>query len=899
MTDRLERTEMDTLIRSVGVTGHRARNLVLDQADGRPGWALALCEVLVKGGGQDVLTGNAHLANVERYLRRAAESQTALDALACMAALGKMSTEAAHRLAPVVGLPPAELTGLLERLAQHGLLDRSVHGWSLQPSLRAPLVARWFFGEPAQRPWSTLVEAFPDYQRILTISAFTAASTGSPHARKVVEDLVDQLLPPVPDAAIDFGLLNEYATMDIHAGRRAVTYARSVLAADAPRPTHQIGSFRYDPAAFEIAVLLKGAARRWVLPEAVAALLDLAVGDTRPRHSTPDHPLRVLGDLANMIDPDRGTFVEIREQLLTITLEWIAAHPAPARWAVAVELLAKVFSPEVQGAWSDPGNLNTFSFSQGYDTAANLRRLLELVPRLADLFTQDPQACPPEALRPLVDLVGEWFRLAAGIRHGTTELNLEQRHAGRTGARCILEAIRPTVQPHPGLALRAQRVLEHRPSDDQDDADPPVAFELDPDLIDLIGGTREPNSEFTEWFRTRNDRLDRVAERVAALGPTDGTARFVDLTRSARLADHSADGNGTLLAARMALVMQEPVTWLRHAIRERDPALVRAVLVQTLETTSDTTAFADVTTHLQDPVLRPAIVTAALGCLGVDEFTDRVINDLDAADARLFDELLTVEEPTEVHHWLLTHPVPAIAAAAALTFAVAQPFGPALPEEWTGDWRAAVQNMHVDELDHHHSWKAERLLAYLAAHDPDLFEQWFARQLDRQRAEERLHPPEPRECVDALPRLPRVHRERLARKYSTLLHLPRFDVSLLAQLIGEDRELAERLLDDNVISIEQLLDAVTGQRGAVLEQLGPLLLERGVDAIDIAGHAGVLVGARFGDESTHHEQLLNFFHDLDKRVPALQPVAEAGQTQQTKLRDEAKDRERQARVRGG
>lgn len=116
------------------MTGYRARSVVLRQAEGRPGWALVLCDVLVKGDGEGLVTGAAHLANVERYLRRATESETALDALACVAALGIASSESAHQIAALVGPAPANLTGLLDRLARNGLLDRTERGWSLQPA---------------------------------------------------------------------------------------------------------------------------------------------------------------------------------------------------------------------------------------------------------------------------------------------------------------------------------------------------------------------------------------------------------------------------------------------------------------------------------------------------------------------------------------------------------------------------------------------------------------------------------------------------------------------------------------------------------------------------------------------------------------------------------------------
>lgn len=121
---------------------------------------------------------------------------------------------------------------------------------------------------------------------------------------------------------------------------------------------------------------------------------------------------------------------------------------------------------------------------------------------------------------------------------------------------------------------------------------------------------------------------------------------------------------------------------------------------------------------------------------------------------------------------------------------------------------------------------------------------------------------------------------------------------MLTHLVGHDAELAAQLLDENVINTEQLLDAVTGQRGNVLEQIGPLLLDRGADPGSIAAHAGLPVGASYGTGTSLHERLLRFFQELGDRVPALLPVAKAGQTQQAELLAKAAEQEHQERVRG-
>jgi non-ribosomal peptide synthetase component F len=105
---------------------------------------------------------------------------------------------------------------------------------------------------------------------------------------------------------------------------------------------------------------------------------------------------------------------------------------------------------------------------------------------------------------------------------------------------------------------------------------------------------------------------------------------------------------------------------------------------------------------------------------------------------------------------------------------------------------------------------------------------------------------------------------------------------MLTYLVDADRELAERLLDDRAITNEELLEVIAGQRNEVTEQIGSLLLDRGVAPELIAAAAGISHDVRNDPKS--HEQALEYFKALGERVPALLPVAEAGCAQQETLR---------------
>jgi hypothetical protein len=627
---------------------------------------------------------------------------------------------------------------------------------------------------------------------------------------------------------------------------------------------------------------------QWVLPDAVSGLLDLAVNDNRPRSQTPDHPLRVLAETAGRIDPDFGTDVRIRERLLGCMLTWLAEARDMERWMTAAEMLSAIFTTEVSGTWPDPGAPDTVTISQGIDSAAHLERLIDLWDRAAGIVNADGEAgqpqCPPEALAVLVDLAGEWMTLGSASAPSDMEVSAEQSRAGTRGGRRILESLRSAVQAVPGLAIRAQRLIDEQPHHGAA-ADSLAPFNVDRNLWDLAGsryifGADDLNAA----LQKKKAAAETLARRVASLAPRDGTEEFLELIRQARLAGDNTAGD--LVAECMRPHMSEPAAWYMEASQRQDPWLVRAALTQCLAEAS-ATPLTDDALHavLANPNLRGAVIVAVLDRTDLDETAESVIEDLGTGDIPLLTRIFVRETPSEIVHRLLTHHVPEIAGVAAASFAIGQEQGPPLPKQWQPAWRGAVRRMRAENLDQSDAWRIGELLKHLAEHDPDLFEQWFTQQLGEMIQRGFLSEPRPHGCEQHLGRLPQSHRERLARRCAGR---PRIGRSMLTYLVGADRELAERLLDDEAITNEELLVVIAGQRNEVTEQIGSLLLDRGTAPELIAAAVGITHDVRNDPKS--HLQALEYFKALGERVPALLPVAEAGCAQQEALRDEAETR---------
>jgi hypothetical protein len=71
--------------------------------------------------------------------------------------------------------------------------------------------------------------------------------------------------------------------------------------------------------------------------------------------------------------------------------------------------------------------------------------------------------------------------------------------------------------------------------------------------------------------------------------------------------------------------------------------------------------------------------------------------------------------------------------------------------------------------------------------------------------------------------------------------MPSIGENLLTYLVGRDRDLAEELLDDGTVPLDKMTGVVAGQRNEILEEIGPLLLDRGVTPDEIAQLAGLPV----------------------------------------------------------
>ena len=685
--DPLPKNLMDQLIRNRGVQSVHARHVVLNQAEGRPGWAMTLCDALISRDGDRVLSGEVLLEHAVRCVRAVSDSELTVDALACVAALNGASFEDLETVGNVQKRAGVTVISAMNSVATSGLIELRHNMWHLQPSLRAPIVAHWFFGPQRRQNWDGLLRHFHDRHADLTSSMLEAAyAAKAVHIRGAAWDWARSLPPPAEWDEQTIHLVQTFGLTDREAADWAAAAARIILATPEEPEVSPWGTVHY-PLTIAAKDILRSCVKAWFNEEAVHGLLDLTVGDV-DNHS--EHPLKVLGDMAHHLDPDRGTLFEIRPMLVRYATSWITQMaPDAQRWATYCEVLRSAFSPSVEGTWLDPAQLHAIAIANAVETAEHLGDLIALWPSAVEPFCRGDVSLPAPALNHLLELFEDWLHTAGGHARGTAVVTPDQRVQAEAGAWAILKRLVSHVATNAGATLKIWQALDLA---DRWHLHPPDDLRLpEPDLdLGLFVGRRDDSQSIDAWIAHRDEEQRRLAHRLDALGPDVGTAKFREFQRLSDECDLRADGQ--FIALTLAGDVTDPAAWISPAIGATVPALVYFMVREARDRNMDLN-LDDLRRGLADPVTRGAVIRAVLYGETLDDGTALVISELNASDAGSLEHLLIKNEADPVLLELLEHPVPETRAAAAIAFAVASSTGQlCLRRLWSpGEGRFSMQ----------------------------------------------------------------------------------------------------------------------------------------------------------------------------------------------------------------
>ncbi|WP_405056819.1 ATP-binding protein [Kribbella sp. NBC_01505] len=861
LVDLMSRGDIDAVVQSAGVKGFHARRLVLDQADGRPGWAIQLCRALIDGDGERVVSGDHLLEKVDRYLRVATDSAAALDAVACIAALDGADQDDLERLSELVRMPLASLMEAVHTVATRGVMELRANRWALAPALRLPLVSRWFFGARQFRSWKSLHTEFPDAEQILVETMLSAAAT-SADVRTAADHWARSAGAPVTWTGGTLMQMQLYAQTSRQAGDLACRGARVVLSTTREVEKSPWGT-TFDPLGDGAREVLLTSMRTWLNTEAIHGVLDMSIDPSTPPSS--DKPLEELGKLTRYLDPDRGSFFEIRSAVLKDAIDWTKLDARP-RWEVCAEMIAYCFDPSVEGLWTDPVGSGAITVANGVESPFRLRELVSLWDQ-ADVFLSSHTSRPSaEAIGHLIRLFGEWLRLAGGHANGATAPSDEQVAVGADGAWRILETVLPLLDSHAGLAVRLQRELDLAERWDLRPPDhlPPVV--LDQDLL-LFVGRSDLDDPIENWRQRQASQRRTVAGSIVALGPEAGTVRFVQL---AILAAEVSQNEPTQMVARTVIdLAADPAAWIGPAIDFRSADLLVNAL-WAVRQHAEAVDVAAVSRAYEDPPLRNAVIAACLGVGGMDDLAVLTVAQLQPSDAWHLDYLYTRSAADAVLLGLLEHQVVDIRAGASLAFNVGTGDGVDLPEDWVPAWDAAFLEASPSTLHGNQEWRLREMLKALTQTQPATCARWYERRLQEDKRLIRFRSPQAGD-LDGIPsQLPQPQREQLARLTARLGFI---GYGLLPGLLGTDTELAARLLEDGTLEGIRALDILTGRLDDGIEIFGPLLLAHGIPADQIARRISSQ-RSWVGEESDSIRSDIAWLREMQRRTSTLSQVGD-------------------------
>ncbi|GAA2091624.1 hypothetical protein IDH50_17560 [Aeromicrobium tamlense] len=863
--DRLARAALDQMIQALGVHGVRARLSVLEQSDGRPGWAVILSRLVVDGAGDDLATGQSLLDQVAGLATAIAGNAVLNEALACIAALGAASLEDIEIIASHAGVPYADLSAWLEVTAQGGLVERSGDKWAVLAPLRSLIVASTFFGARKRRSWMSFAAKFPDDVRLDRAVLEVANDVPDVEVRALADAWFDDVsIEELDEATLD--LVQAFSTIDETAADRAALLARAVL--DSPRERQTLyGDVTYDPVGTAAEQILRSAFRRTCSREAARGLLELAIGDVRPRHQHPDHPMRVIQDMAHYLDPDLGAFDGLRDRILTYALEWFDERPDEARWRVLAEAARYVFDPSVEGNWSDPSSHLGFTMSRGVMSSEAMESLLA---RWGDIDARVRKCAAASighrAVADLCETFEAWAGLVGGVTGSGVEASDNHKVVAANGAELMLATLARLAERFPAVPIRVSQRLalltlwNGGPTSLQE-------LPVNDDRLLRFVGVREPDEDIDSWMAERREQQISLARELDQLEALEGVTEFQRLVREASVLDGHHEGD--LFAGVLAEHVTDPPLWLEVAVQAFARPLIAPLVARARADGAD---IADlIGAAIEIPDLRAGVLRAIVQEEGeLDDLARNVVSSLTDDDVTHIGELWIRDEVTPMLRELLMHPLASVRGLAAVAFGEApRGHGPPVPNDLRPAWRKALVEAVPNQLPQHSKWRLGEILEHAVNTDPELCADWFIMNARQPGLSSRA-----RRLVESFSGVLRALPQEQKRRIVATLGVETLITSGFAgDVLGTDAELAGDLLAEGVVDESSLLRSMTGYRDHTVEALSPALVAAQVAPDRIVAEA--LKNRNWtGAESDAILKDLKFFEQLKVRQPELVEVCD-------------------------
>lgn len=890
--DLLEREAVDQVIRSLGIDGSIARSEILDQAEGRPGWAVALADLLISS--KDVtslLSGQALLGEVEAFIRRSRADSDIVALLTIIAALGSIREDELSSLQTELDLSRAALADRLRRAATSGLVDVvPVYDWATSRYFRTyivrpPMLARALVAEQVFRSdvpvldLADLASRWPGSVVELAHAATHSALLGADNARATAASLFHVAVESDQVSAEQkLALCGTFGMIDPAASSEVLALIASAL--DDVYRLPESDYWKADP----LLDVIKRIARRYASEEAMTILLDASVSDTRPTNRHTSHPTRALEDLLHDFHPELPAPEVHRTVLASVLASWLDAENASeAQWVVFGDQVENLLSFSLGSAYTAPENPHTVQLIQTVVRPAEMTRIYdEIWPTIRPPLNHAPVA----VIARVVDAAVDWLRVGAGFDRPfggahpaesiTTAADLAKRLVGD---------LAPFTGPHTGLARKLQSAAE------------PLGIQVRVEASDS-------NAAFfldVERGRDWKESVDQLQSDISAVvtgwsldDPSPVLDTLAEIKKELDVAGITWPDRIRLAFAVVAESVEQRSTWIEACLDASMFPHAGPLLNASVEA-GEVLSMELWRRCWSNPGSRWEALHIGLHRPPSEDVYEGALEEIDPGDYRLIETLVIRDElTTEALRALLTRPSDtARGAVAAAMFDARRNDDSWTPGELEEEWMAAIVELDFAKTLGFANWSGGRLFTWLAAERPETLVALVHNRLGSDEAAIR-YDALPHDGWDALHRLPAEHKTKL---WSDLFE--RSGHTLLREhLVGEDAAWLKAMLDAGHFNVDDALASYSGfGPHPRIEDLAKVLVPRGVDPERIAGLAQS--GTWTGEESHRYTQLAERFQDMaDSDDTSVAAVGKAGHDMYVRARDTALEDERLKRVRG-
>jgi hypothetical protein len=526
----LTRDEIISVVNAAGIRGSvdLIREIV-NQSAGLPGLAITLADICLKGGVRELALGNALQQSV-RISFEPLVGPSAIEFLAAFAVGGDagMSLDSVSR---ALGVPIVDLRRAVTTLASGGVVfDAGDSRLAVRPkALRHALVRDVFFSGATSLPLQPLLD---ESTHVSDVALTLVGARG--YGAEVPTDLLTRELERA-DSDVAWGWFASLGSEE----------SRLVLE-------------RHPELAVPIAQPILNQAPYLVIPQ----LLRAAIGDERSLASHPEHPLRLIEDWVEDVQPGTGEAVQKRRTLLGSVMTWLSSG-GDAR--VALRCLPLILSPQSKRKSTDPGSTLIVRLAWGPLPVQDLESL-------ADLW---------EGCLGMIRSVGErdWSLVLNATRAWAYPL----RPVGPAGQ--ILPEIQQTLQRFAGRMVgdvvtvaEGRSGVLHALNQIADALGLDLKIELDPEF-EIVFPPRVKGREWSEVYEEQCQTTSRLAEVWATRDPVTVLRQVERILAEASTAGLRGPNQLDVLLHALAQRIESPMAWVQAMLDVGTPELLASPIL--------------------------------------------------------------------------------------------------------------------------------------------------------------------------------------------------------------------------------------------------------------------------------------------------------------------------------